>query len=673
MGEKEVSEVSIENKLPKFSHKEECETSMDNTMKGDLTSTEEKICEVKEKEAENVTTSTEKKEDDEAEKIPKEDEVKRSGEAEIASNTEAKCELQNPVSQKEKAIPEDLEEKIKEVSTIIIGEKDVRNQTGATIEQNLEDKKGEVPKTLEMTTTEVKPTVKELLESRNDEKCSETKVNGTEEKEVETSTINELVSVNTTVGNKVSDLPREIQDSLSTEEKQDDLKLSEPTNEAIEKIEVGTSAEIKKESLINEKENAKSIDKENKEESYTAIEGKHLEETIDTSKKGTRETDTVNTIVDTESKETRENNAKVEVCSTIDISSIGKNKDFVESSTISEKTFEEEEVVVTIIESTQAAVTEGDKTTQAISTEVKESLKSEDISSAKFDKDSTEIKEGIQSSKTHLTNTEVSKETVQGVTEAMSSSIEKIDHDKPEETENITNIIIPSNDSKGDGLNQNEEVSEHIHKKTKEEKDDQENSNKASEQEKNGDEVDISSKVDSDLHAVIPEEKVSEAKEQEDPKMMIEQGNKTKGEVTPTESKKDYSLEADESTKEKESKKDCKDLGKTSEVEELKEQPSADFDRDPEDASSNKKDKEEPKARDTESQNNGNTVSSKKESEETASISPANDTKLEKDSKKEKAEVDSLSESIVADTYKASIEDSKLSEESIKVDKEKDS
>merc|ERR1712212_538901 len=125
-----------------------------------------------------------------------------------------------------------------------------------------------------------------------------------------------------------------------------------------------------------------------------------------------------------------------------------------------------------------------------------------------------------------------------GVTEDMSSSIEKIDHDKPEEMENITNIIIPSNESKGDELNQNEEVSEHIHKETKEEKDDQENPNKASEQEKNGDEVDISSKVDSDLHAVIPEEKVSEAKEQEDPKIMIEQGNKTKGEVTPTESKK---------------------------------------------------------------------------------------------------------------------------------------
>merc|ERR1711872_367822 len=132
--EKEVSEVSIENKLTKISHEEECETSMDNTMKGDLTSTEEKICEVKEKEAENVTTSTEKKEDDEAEKIPKEDEVKKSGEAKIASNTGAKCELQNPVSQKEKAIPEDLEEKIEEVSTIIIGVKDVRNQTGATIE-----------------------------------------------------------------------------------------------------------------------------------------------------------------------------------------------------------------------------------------------------------------------------------------------------------------------------------------------------------------------------------------------------------------------------------------------------------------------------------------------------------------------------------------------------------
>merc|ERR1712212_1195439 len=166
-------------------------------------------------------------------------------------------------------------------------------------------------------------------------------------------------------------------------------------------------------------------------------------------------------------------------------------------------------------------------------------------------------------------------------------------------------------ESKGDGLEQNEEVSEHIHKETKEEKDDQENPNKAREQEKNGDKVDIPSKVDSDLHAVIPEEKVSEAKEQEDPKIMIEQGNKTKGEVTPTESKKDYSLEADESTKEKESKKDCKDLGKTSEVEELKEQPSAEFDRAPEDASSNKKDKEEPKAGDTESQNNGNTVSSK--------------------------------------------------------------
>merc|ERR1712212_490847 len=603
--EKEVSEVSIENKPTRISQEEECETSMDNTMKGDLTSTEEKICEVKEKEAENVTTSTEKKEDDEGEKIPKEDEVKKSGEAKITSNTEAKCDLQNPVSQKEKAIPEDSEEKIK-VSTIIIGEKDVKNQTEATIEQILEDKKGEVPKTLEMTTTEVKPTVKELLESKNNEKCSETNMNETEEKEVETSTINELVSVDTTVGNKVSDLPREIQDSLPTEEKEDISRLSEPTNEAIEKIEVSTSAEIKKESLINEKENTKSIDKENKEESYAAI-----EETIEISKKETKETDTVNTIVDTESKETRENNAKAEVCSTIDISSIGENKDFVESSTISEKTFEEEEVVVTIIESTQAAVTEGDKTTQAISTEVKESLKSEDISSAKFDKDSNEIKEGIQSSKTHLTNTEVSKETVQGVTEGMSSSIEKIDHDKPEEMENITNIIIPSNESKGDGLNQNEEVSEHIHKETKEEKDHQENPNKSREQEKNGDEVDISSKVDSDLHAVIPEEKVSEAKEQEDPKMMIEQGNKTKGEVTPTESKKDYSLEADELTKEKESKKDCKDLGKTTEIEELKEQPSAEFDRAPKDASSNKKDKEGPKAGDTESQNNGNTVSSK--------------------------------------------------------------
>merc|ERR1712212_734141 len=97
------------------------------------TSTEEKICEVKEKEAKNVTTSTEKKEDDEGEKIPKEDEVKKSGEAKITSNTEAKCDLQNPVSQKEKAIPEDSEEKIK-VSTIIIGEKGVRNQTEATIE-----------------------------------------------------------------------------------------------------------------------------------------------------------------------------------------------------------------------------------------------------------------------------------------------------------------------------------------------------------------------------------------------------------------------------------------------------------------------------------------------------------------------------------------------------------
>merc|ERR1711915_386956 len=102
--EKEVLEFSIENKITKISQEEECETAMDDTMKGDLTSTEEKICEVKEKEPENVRTSTEKKEDNEAEKIPKKAEVEKSSKAKIPLDTATKCDLPNVVSQTEKAI-----------------------------------------------------------------------------------------------------------------------------------------------------------------------------------------------------------------------------------------------------------------------------------------------------------------------------------------------------------------------------------------------------------------------------------------------------------------------------------------------------------------------------------------------------------------------------------------